>query len=117
MVRTAASYDVTATTDPNRIGVWVGGAKLGAIGIKLEGRVTYHGLAFNVRPNMDHFAGIVPCGIADAQVCSLESLGVDTTVTEARNRLVTYLAQELGATMQPASPSDLGLQNAGVPAA
>ena len=109
MIRTAVSYGITATTDPKRIGVWVDGAKLGAIGIKLEGRTTYHGLAFNVNPDLGHFAGIVPCGIDDADVCSLESLGVDTTVTDARNRLVAHLAEELGRTVQPVTTTDLGL--------
>ena len=117
MIRTAASYGIIAATDPERIGVWVGDAKLGAIGIKVAGRVTYHGLAFNVDPELDHFAGIIPCGIADAKVCSLASLGIDTTVAEARNRLVAHLAEELTVTIQPASPGDLGLIATGSSAA
>ena len=117
MIRTADSYGITARAHPERVGVWVGGAKLGAIGIKIAGRVTYHGLAFNVDPDLDDFAGIVPCGIADAEVCSLASLGIDTTLGQVRNRLVAHLAEELGVTLQQATPADLGLIATGSSAA
>ena len=109
-VRTAASFGVLARTDPARPGVWVGREKLAAVGIRvLPGAVTIHGLAFNVAPDLADFAGLVPCGLADAGVCSLASLGVDTTVQEVRGRLVAHLGDALGRPLQAVSPADLGL--------
>ncbi len=112
-VRVAASYGITARPgsggDLRRTGVWVGDEKLAAIGIRVEGRVTMHGLAFNVAPDLADFTGIVPCGIADAGVCSLASLGVDAPMEEVRRRMVGALAEALGRTVQPARPQDLGL--------
>ncbi len=112
-IAVAASYEIEAHADRERTGVWVGSEKLAAIGIKVEGRVTHHGLAFNVDPDLDDFTGIVPCGIADRGVCSLASLGVDTTLAEARRRLVDALGRSLDRMVQHARPSDLGLIVAG----
>ena len=109
-VKTAASYGIAATADDDRPGAWVGRDKLAAVGVRVSGGVTMHGLAFNVDPDLEQFAaGIVPCGIPDAGVCSLRSLGVETTLDEARRRLVAYLAENLGQTLQSATPADLGL--------
>ena len=55
-------------------GVWVGGAKVAAIGIGLHNWVTFHGIALNVDPNMAHFGLIIPCGIVDKPVTSLKEL-------------------------------------------
>lgn len=112
MIRTAASYGFEARTVPGRIGVWVGDRKLGAVGIKIERRITFHGLAFNVDPDLTDFAGIVPCGIADADVCSLASLGVDADLVEVRRRLTGHLSTTLDRPLQPATPADVGLVTA-----
>jgi lipoyl(octanoyl) transferase len=108
-VRTAASYGLAAHADRQRTGVWVGEEKLAAIGIRIEGRVTMHGLAFNVDPDLEDYTGIVPCGIADRGVCSLASLGVRTTMTDARRRLVAHLGDTLGRRVQAVRPRDVGL--------
>ena len=109
-VRTARSYGVDARCDRRRPGVWVGDAKLAAVGVRVDRRVTSHGLAFNVDCDLEEFrAGIIPCGIPDAQVCSLASLGVATRLDEVRHRLLAHLGDLLGRSLQPAAPSDLGL--------
>ena len=63
-----------------RIGIWVThngrDAKIGAIGVRVRRWVTMHGFAVNVRPELSHFSGIVPCGIADAPVTSLDEMGM-----------------------------------------
>jgi lipoyl(octanoyl) transferase len=109
-VRTARSYGVDARPDHDRPGVWVGTDKLAAVGVRIANRVTTHGLAFNVDPDLALFgAGIVPCGIRDAGVCSLASLGVDTDLEQVRRRLVAFLAETLGRPVHAATPADLGL--------
>ncbi len=95
--RTVAAFGVVATVDARRPGLWVDGRKLAAVGVRLDRSVTFHGLALNVAPDLDQFrAGIIPCGITDAGLCSLASLGVDTDLEEVREHLV----RELGTTLQ-----------------
>lgn len=108
-VRTAASFGISAAPDQQRPGVWVGNDKLAAIGVRVKEGVATHGLAFNVTTDLADFAGLIPCGISDAGVCSLQSLGVDTSLEEVRRRLIAYLGETLDRTIQPASPADLGL--------
>ncbi len=107
-VRTAASFGVAARADRRRPGVWVGRDKLAAVGIRVDGRVTTHGLAFNVSTDLDDFAGLIPCGLADTGVCSLASLGVQTTVAEVRRRLVGHLGATLGRRVRWVPAADLG---------
>jgi len=82
--------------DLHRPGVWVGGDKVAAVGVRVSGGVSSHGLALNVDPDLAGFGGIVPCGIADAGVCSLASLGVAATTAEVAERLVPALGEALG---------------------
>jgi lipoyl(octanoyl) transferase len=69
---------VSGSLVPGRVGVWAGNDKIAAIGVKLRRWVSFHGVSLNVAPDLDHFAGIVPCGIADAGVTSLRRLGRST---------------------------------------
>jgi lipoyl(octanoyl) transferase len=71
MIRVCADYGVTAGRIQGLTGTWVGGDKIGAIGVRISRWVTSHGFAFNVATNLDHFRLIVPCGIADHGVTSL----------------------------------------------
>ena len=116
-VDTAASYGLDARGDSDRPGVWVGNAKLAAVGVRVTGGVTMHGLAFNVDPDLALFqAGIIPCGIRNAEVCSLASLGLPTTVEDVRRRLVAHLGARLQRPLQRATPADLGLTATVAPA-
>jgi hypothetical protein len=64
-------------------GVWVGGAKVAAVGVRATRWVTYHGLALNVTTDLAPFAHIVPCGIADREVASVEGLLAAAAAEEA----------------------------------
>jgi lipoyl(octanoyl) transferase len=79
MIRTLARFGVVSERRAGRVGVWVdrGGheVKIGAIGVRVRHWVTYHGLALNVDPDLDNYAGIVPCGIWGHGVTSLAALG------------------------------------------
>jgi lipoyl(octanoyl) transferase len=74
LIRTAADFGVEAGRVAGLTGVWVGGEKLAAIGVRISRWVTMHGFAFNVTTDLSHFEMIVPCGIADHGVTSLEKL-------------------------------------------
>ena len=75
LIATAANYGVEVTRRPPFTGVWSGDRKLGAIGVKLAGGVTTHGVALNVATDLGWFDRITPCGIDGAGVASLETLG------------------------------------------
>jgi lipoyl(octanoyl) transferase len=74
LILTAAAFGVTAERIEGLTGVWVGSEKLAAIGVRISRWVTSHGFAFNVTTNLAHFGLIVPCGITDRGVTSLERL-------------------------------------------
>ena len=75
-----AGLGVEARRAPGRIGIWVdhrgAEAKVGAIGVRVRRWVTMHGFAVNLAPELSHFSGIVPCGIADHPVTSLDEMGM-----------------------------------------
>ena len=79
MIDTLADLDVSAHRAEGRIGIWVGDgpeeAKIGALGVRVKRWVTLHGFSLNVAPDLSHFTGIVPCGIAEYGVTSLYQLG------------------------------------------
>ena len=84
MIAALGDVGVIARREPGRIGIWTGNgaseAKIGAIGVRVRRWVTMHGLAINVAPDLSHFGGIVPCGIAEYGVTSLAALGLDPSM-------------------------------------
>ncbi|MGH7443406.1 MAG: lipoyl(octanoyl) transferase LipB, partial [Longimicrobiales bacterium] len=75
LIRTLASYDVTAARIAGLTGVWVGNEKIAAIGVRVSsGWITSHGFAFNIATDLSYFDAIVPCGIHDHGVTSLQRL-------------------------------------------
>lgn len=110
MIRTAAEFGIVADRLKGAPGIWVetprGLEKLGAIGLHLSRWITTHGIAFNVRPNLDHFRWITPCGFTDKGVCSLHSLlGEEAPTWEgAADRLQAHLVQCLALDLQPVRP-------------
>lgn len=74
LIDVLADYGLEGERVEGLTGVWVGGAKVAAIGIGVRRWTTFHGIALNVAPEMDHFKTIVPCGIADKPVTSLAKL-------------------------------------------
>ena len=80
VIATLAALGVEARRAPGRIGIWVDyagtEAKVGAIGVRVRRWVTMHGFAVNIAPTLSHFSGIVPCGIGDFPVTSLDEMGM-----------------------------------------
>ena len=92
VIRALGRFDIRGERRDGRVGIWVarpGGReeKIAAIGVRVRRWVTYHGLALNVDPELDHYRGIVPCGIAEHGVTSLARLGVATTMAEVDTAL------------------------------
>lgn len=85
MIDALAELGIDAHRAPGRIGIWVGEgaseAKIGALGVRVKRWVTLHGFAINVSPDLSHFTGIVPCGIADFGVTSVAAEGKQITLT------------------------------------
>lgn len=85
MIDTLADLGVEAHRAPGRIGIWVGNgrdeAKIGALGVRVKRWVTLHGFAINVSPDLSHFGGIVPCGIHEFGVTSLDQQGKQMSLT------------------------------------
>lgn len=91
MIRVCAEYGVVAGRIGGLTGAWVGAAKIGAIGVRIARWVTSHGFAFNVSTNLDHFGLIVPCGLADRGVTSLESAtGASVPLADVEDAVVRH---------------------------
>jgi len=96
VIRTLAAFGVVGERRAERVGIWVArGAeefKIGAIGVRVTRWVSWHGVALNVCPDLSHFDGIVPCGIAQHGVTSLAELGVVASMKDVD----AVLAQKFG---------------------
>jgi lipoyl(octanoyl) transferase len=91
LIRALARFGLSGERRKGRVGIWVvrgpGAAaaneyKIAAIGVRVRQGVSYHGVSINVDPNLDHYAGIVPCGIKEFGVTSLADLGIGATMAE-----------------------------------
>jgi lipoyl(octanoyl) transferase len=91
IIATLADLGVKAHRAPGRIGIWVGEgpteAKIAALGLRVRRWVTLHGFSINVSPDLSHFGGIVPCGIAEYGVTSLLEIGKEMPMTCVDDRL------------------------------
>ncbi|MGB0460132.1 MAG: lipoyl(octanoyl) transferase LipB [Opitutales bacterium] len=73
LIQTLVHYGLKATRREGKTGIWIETRKICAIGVAVKKWVTYHGFALNLNPDLAHFEGIVPCGITDGTVTSLQS--------------------------------------------
>lgn len=109
LIRVLATYDLVGDRIADLTGVWVGNDKIAAIGVRVASKgVASHGFALNVTSDLDDFGGIVPCGIVGRGVCSLASLGVDTTVDEVADRVELIVADVFDATLEATTLDTLG---------
>jgi lipoyl(octanoyl) transferase len=100
VIATLVAFNIRGCVHPDRVGVWVarpekGPAhddKIAAIGIRLRQWISMHGLAINVAPDLEHFSGIVPCGISQHGITSLADLGHTGALTDAMSDVDIALA-------------------------
>lgn len=71
LIEALSAFGIAARRAPGRPGVWVGDAKIAAIGVRVSRGITNHGFALNVKPDLSYFSHIVPCGLPDAAVTSM----------------------------------------------
>jgi len=89
IIRVCAEYGITGIRDPKYTGVWIENRKIAAIGIKVSRWITMHGFAFNINTDLSLFSGIIPCGISDKEVTSLEKeTGKKIKIEEVKSLLV-----------------------------
>lgn len=117
VIETLAAFDIVGERRRDRVGVWVVSAgpdgpvehKIAAIGVRLRRWVSFHGLAINVAPNLEHFSGIVPCGVADHGVTSLAALGRAQTMGDVDAVLRQRFEATFGPTIDAPEPQSVVL--------
>ncbi len=92
IIGTLQAFDIQGERRDGRIGIWVvkpdgAEAKIAALGVRIRHWVSYHGISINLNPDLSHFDGIVPCGISDHGVTSIQDLGVKVSMEELDNAL------------------------------
>jgi len=109
LIRTLSAFDVTGERREDRVGVWVRRPdkgvdvedKIAAIGIRVRKWVTFHGLSLNVNPNLEHFEGIVACGVKGHGITSLHDLGKTVTMRDVDNVLLREFSVVFGSQIKP----------------
>ncbi len=111
IIAAIGAFGIDGLRMPPHTGVWVGTEKVAAIGVKATQWVTQHGFALNVAPNLTHFTGIIPCGIQDKGVTSMERLlGRPIGLEEVRPVVERHLAQTFGFEYQVVQPDALNVE-------
>ena len=94
MIRLAAAQGVTAVRDPRNHGVWVGGKKLGSVGIAIRHGISFHGLALNVCLDLTPFSWVNPCGLTGVKMTTVSrECGREVSVAEIKQNLARHLAE------------------------
>ena len=102
IIETLSAFNLEGRINPGQVGVWVTHGsppredKIAAIGVKLRRWVSFHGISLNVEPELSHFGGIIPCGIADKGVTSLVDLGLPVTMDEVDEALRSAFQRVFG---------------------
>jgi lipoyl(octanoyl) transferase len=102
LILTLDRFNIRGERRAGRVGIWVEDraagteAKIAAIGVRVTRWVTWHGVAVNLEPALDHFAGIVPCGIREYGVTSLHALGIVVSMAELDAALAASWARVFG---------------------
>jgi len=102
VIQTLLHFGIKSDVHPEYPGIWVDDAKICAIGMRIKAGVSYHGFALNVSTDLSYFEGIIPCGIKNKSVCSIQSvLGQTIELEEVRNILGFTAERILSHTLIP----------------
>jgi lipoyl(octanoyl) transferase len=109
IIDTLAAWNIDAQRKPGAPGVYVAGAKVAALGLRVRRGCTFHGLAFNVNMDLEPFQRINPCGFQGLQVTQMMDLGGPSSLADVEAELVVHLAKQLGLQAQlAAAPVTIG---------
>jgi len=101
VVALLGDYGLSASGKAGAPGVYIDGAKIASIGLRIRRNRSYHGIALNVDPNLEHFSRINPCGFAGLPVTSMRELGITADEAAIGDDLLTSLATQLRLAPQP----------------
>ncbi len=112
LIGTIAQLGVTGVTRQSRVGVWVERddihpvreEKIAAIGVKLRRWVSFHGISLNFAPDLEHFSGIVPCGVSEHGITSLAALGFTGSMEDVDGALLSAFRSVFGETHRESPP-------------
>ena len=101
LIRALERFNVVGERREGRVGIWIdqGGGrevKIAAVGVRVRHWITYHGVSLNIEPDLDHYRGIVPCGIGEHGVTSLVDLGIPVTTAEVDAALMEAFGKVFG---------------------
>jgi len=102
VIDTLADWNIEGRRREGAPGVYVDGAKVAALGIRVRRGCAFHGLAFNIDMDLEPFSRINPCGYAGLEVVSMRDLGGPSGIEAVKPALLEHLAAQLDATLQPA---------------
>ncbi len=108
LIDTLDEWNIGAQRREGAPGVYVGDAKIAALGIRVRRGCTFHGLAFNIAMDLEPFRRINPCGYAGLQVVALSDLGGPSSSAAVAPVLLAQLARQFGLALTPAPPPALG---------
>lgn len=112
IIKTCEVFGIAAGRNSQYTGVWIDNRKIAAIGIKISRWITMHGFAFNINTDLKLFNGIIPCGISDKEVTSLErELNGKQNIGEVKDILLQKFIDEFGYTDVRAVTPDLIVKN------
>lgn len=109
VVRLAAEYKLSAASRPDAPGVYIDGAKLASVGLRIRRGCSFHGMALNVDLDVEPFSRINPCGFKNLEITDLARLGADSDLAIVRDRLLSQLLQELRMDQELSSVSLCGV--------
>ena len=107
IIDTQGDWNIEAVRREGAPGVYVAGAKIAALGIRVRRGCTFHGLAFNIAMDLSPFQRINPCGFEGLQVTSLVDLGGPSGLDAVKPALVGHVATQFGLEVEPAPPPTL----------
>ena len=115
LIRTLDSFGIAGSRMKGKPGIWVGGAKIAALGVRIQRGVTSHGIALNVTTDLSWFDAIVPCGLPDAPVTSISSLtGVAPAMRDVEDAFMAAFSEHFQIDLVEAAHNAESLVQAGV---
>ncbi len=101
MIDTLYAFGIKSEMKPEMIGIWVKSQsqiekKIGAIGIRIRKGIAFHGIALNIKPDLNYYSKIIPCGIKKYGITSMKEIGIKTTMAEVDSEILSSIKKRIG---------------------